>query len=34
MLTSELFKNGVSVTGISNDENSAEDYFIKRMEEG
>lgn len=32
-LTNELFKAGIVVSGISDDENSAEDYFIKRMEE-
>lgn len=33
-VTNELFKSGLVVSGISNDENSAEDYFIKKMEEG
>ena len=33
-LTSEMFASGIVVSGISNDENSAESYFIRRMEEG
>ena len=32
-LTNELFKAGVAVKGISTDEKSMEDYFIKKMEE-
>ena len=32
-LTSELFNAGITVKGISTDENSKEEYFIKRMEE-
>ncbi len=34
LLTNELFKEGITVFGISNDDNSAEQYFIRRMEEG
>lgn len=32
-ITSELFSAGITVKGISTDENSKEDYFIRRMEE-
>lgn len=32
-LTNELFKNGIAVKGIRTEDNSAEDYFLKRMEE-
>ena len=31
-LTNALFNAGVVVSGISNDENSAEKYFIRKME--
>ena len=31
-LTNKLFTEGITVKGISNDDNSAEEYFIKRME--
>lgn len=34
MLTNELFKNNIIVSGISTLDNAAEKYFIKRMEEG
>ena len=33
VITNELFKSGIVVSEISNEENSAEDYFIKKMEE-
>ena len=33
-LTNELFKAGVVVEGISTSDNTAEEYFIKKMEEG
>lgn len=33
VITNELFKNGITVSGITTDEKSAEDYFIKKMEE-
>ena len=33
-LTAEMFKAGIVVSGISNESGSAEDYFLKRMEEG
>lgn len=32
-ITNELFKAGITVKGFSNDDNSAEEYFIKKMEE-
>ncbi len=32
-LTNELFREGVSVKGISSDDNSAEEFFIRKMEE-
>ncbi len=32
-LTHKLFNAGITIKGISTDESSAEDYFIKRMEE-
>ena len=34
MLTNELFKNGIVVSGISSLDSDAESYFIKKMEEG
>ncbi|MBQ3929103.1 MAG: ABC transporter ATP-binding protein [Clostridia bacterium] len=33
-VTNQLFQAGIAVKGISDDENSAEDYFIRKMEEG
>ena len=33
-LTNELFRNDIVVSGISTDEDSAESYFIRKMEEG
>ena len=33
-VTNELFKSGITVKSILNDNNSAEEYFIKKMEEG
>ena len=32
VITNELFKAGITVKGFSNDDNSAEEYFIKKME--
>ncbi len=34
MITNELFKNDIIVSGISTSDNGAESYFIKKMEEG
>ena len=31
-ITNELFKAGITVRGFSNDDNSAEEYFLKKME--
>lgn len=33
-LTNEMFKQGITVTGITNDNGGAEEYFLKKMEEG
>lgn len=33
-LTSEMFRQGIAVTGITNDNGGAEEYFLKKMEEG
>ena len=33
-LTSEMFRQGIAVTGITNDGGGAEEYFLKKMEEG
>lgn len=33
-LTNEMFKAGIVVSGISNENDSAEEYFLKKMEEG
>lgn len=33
-LTNEMFREDIIVSGISNDDNSAEQYFIRKMEEG
>ncbi len=33
-LTNALFKEGIVVSGINEDDNGMEDYFIKKMEEG
>ncbi len=34
MLTNEMFVSGIVVSGINTDDDSAEEYFIKKMEEG
>ena len=33
-LTNALFQKGIVVSGINEDDNGMEDYFIKKMEEG
>lgn len=34
MLTNEMFKENIIVSGISTDDSGAEEYFIRKMEEG
>ena len=33
-LTNEMFKAGIVVSGIANENDSAEEYFLRKMEEG
>lgn len=33
-LTNEMFKNGIIVSGITSDNGGAEEYFLRKMEEG